>query len=1033
MFKTIRNSMFKVRKTLSFLKTIFREALANRQETASLVMKGLRTLNQFEFGGFLTAIRRKYRSRLSTFDYYRTVYSVNKTNFAHTLTAIHQAEWENIGEDLVLLCSGDDPHVETPLLDLSEADRYWLRLKMSFPTNTLVQFFFSRDGSLFNETDSIKISVFSGEQILNINIPNPNTVKRIRFDPGVHPGRYVLKGFSIVVPHRDQTTPPMIQRIQPQITVESFLGTKIDPYEAWLATNEWNDRCEKNLLDRLDACGSRLSKISVIVPVFNPSIEFLEKMIQSVERQVYQNWELLLVDDKSKDYHVRQALERAAIRDPRIKAIFRNVNGGISEATNSGAELATGEFLAFVDHDDEITSNALGEIALYEFENPEVDFIYSDEDKTDVSGRRYDPHFKPDWSPDLFLTHNYINHLVAIRKRLFHEVGGLRKEYDLCQDHDLGLRATEHARKVGHLPMILYHWRALPDSGAFQGDAKPESYKREILAVQDALRRRKLSGKAFIPDWARRRGNVLSAIKFPDEGPWVTIIIPTKNNLRVLERCMDSLRKTAYQNYEIVIVDNESDMPEMLNFLESLSDRLLRIPNKAGKFNFSFINNDAVRQISSDYVLFLNDDTEVADPQWLSQMMGYAQMEGVGAVGAKLLFPDGSIQHSGVVHGVYRGIFPAHALRGFPDDHLAYMFVNRVTRNCSAVTAACMLTPRKLFLDLGGFDEENFGVQYNDVDYCYRLLERGYRVVQCSDAVLTHHESISRGHKEHNLEENLAYLEKYGKFSDPYYNPNLSLHPLPRYEIRPRKVVRGNLKPIRTLLCSHNLNLEGAPYYMFELASSFGPREVINPVVLSPIDGPMRAMCGQAGIPVQVMTCDILNNEQYEKWFADFTNFVHESGVELVFVNTVVNWHVVDACGKLGIPCLWNIHESEGFAIQFGSLPFDSVEKAAKCFSIPYQVIFGSYNTREVWSSLDSKHNFEVIHNFLEPDRLAAKALSRPHGEARASLGLLQDDVAILLLGTVCERKGQLDLVHAIQKVPEKVRRKLRCFIVGDW
>ncbi|WP_293077702.1 glycosyltransferase [Okeania sp. SIO3B5] len=584
----------------------------------------------------------------------------------------------------------------------------------------------------------------------------------------------------------------------------------VDVYDAWLAVNNWGDRSVEYLIARLEGCQTVLPKISVVMPVYNPPVEFLDKAIGSVLNQVYQNWEFCIADDCSSNPNIREFLTEIAETDSRIKLIFRSENGNISAATNSAAELATGDFILFLDNDDELTPDALGEVALYLSQNPETDFLYSDDDKINVEGKRFDPQFKPEYSPELLLSYMYMGHLCVVRREIFERVGGLRIGFEGSQDYDFALRATEISREVGHLPLVLYHWRTSPGSTAISGGEKPKSFLAGETAVQESLKRRGVEGDVYQPDWAvGEKLGIFKAI-FPDEGASVSIIIPTKNKVILLKGCIESLKKTTYQNYQVFVIDNESDESETLEYLASLKGSfsgsanisVLSISNSGGKFNFAAINNRAVEQVDSEYILFLNNDTEVISPQWLSQMIGYAQFPGVGAVGAKLIYPDKRIQHAGVIHGLHHGL-AGHAFKLLHSENRGYLSQASVSRNYSAVTAACMLTSRQLFLDLGGFDESNFAVAYNDADYGYRLLERGYRSVYCPDAELIHKEGTSRGYSD-NPQEEANYRQKYSQMVDRFYSPHFSLES-ELFEIQPRRFF---IKSQKSKVKSQNLEIQ---------------------------------------------------------------------------------------------------------------------------------------------------------------------------------------------------------------------------------
>ena len=804
----------------------------------------------------------------------------------------------------------------------------------------------------------------------------------------------------------------------------------LDAYDAWLAVNQWNKRSQVHLCQRLQSCQT-LPKISVVMPVFNPPIEFLNAAIFTVVNQVYQNWELCIADDHSSNPEVAVILNKWAAKDERIQVVFREENGNISTATNSAASLAKGEFILFLDHDDELTPDALAEVALYLAEHPETDFLYSDDDKISAKGDRFAPQFKPDWSPELLLSYMYLSHLCAVRHSVFQQVGGLRVGFEGSQDYDFALRATEVSRQVGHLPLVLYHWRVIPGSTAASGTAKPASFIAAEKALQETLKRRGLPGKVYLPDWAAQAGCGIFDYQFPDRGRSVTIIIPTKNQLGLLKACLSSLEKTTYQNYQIVIIDNESDDPQTIAYLKQVTHQVLRIGNNSAGFNFAAINNRASEQIESDYLLFLNNDTEVISPQWLSQMVGFAQMQGVGAVGAKLLYPDGKIQHAGIVHGLYHGL-AGPAFKTAPSWDSGYLSYGKVNRNYSAVTAACLLTPRQLFLELGGFDEVNFAVAYNDVDYCYRLVEKGYRCVYCPTAEVLHKEGSSRGFGD-NPQEPATFKRKYSGKIDPWYSPHLSLSD-EQFKIQPRKVFMGSMHPIKTLVFTHNLNCEGAPNSQYEVIVKLKEMGVINPIVYSPQNGLLKKEYEAQGIIVCVKDSPLNNlttSKDYNKAILDLAEFIKKQNVEMVYANTLQTFYAIAAAQKLGIPSIWNIRESEPWQTYFNHLGQEIAARALECFKFPYRIIFVADATRDRYLALNSHHNFTVIHNGLNLERLETKGKDWTRQRARQSLNV-NDEIVLLLLGTVCERKGQQDLPQALAKLSQEWHSKIKVFIVGD-
>jgi GT2 family glycosyltransferase len=506
--------------------------------------------------------------------------------------------------------------------------------------------------------------------------------------------------------------------------------------------------------------------VSIVTPVFNTPLEWLEECVESVLSQVYEKWELLLVDDHSDDPALLKLLPELAARDSRIILEKIERRGGISAASNRGLERAAGEFIGFLDHDDILEPDALFQHIKWLQDHRDADLIYSDEDKLTDEGLD-SPIFKPDWSPDYFLSCNYICHFTLIRAAVLKKVGGFRSEFDGAQDYDLFLRVIEGTTRIDHIPRILYHWRRSRASTADNIRRKPGSLETGRLALEAHLERQAARGHVTV-DWRTHAYWIKRDLAEPKP---ITIIIPMRDQVDLLARCLESIaRKTTYAPYEIVIVDNDSQTAEARDYLSRLEHRVL---NYNGPFNFSAINNFAVEQTSSPWLLFLNNDTDVIDGEWLSIMAEHIQRPEVGAVGPRLLYPDETVQHGGIVVGV--GGIAEHAFRGFPAEAPGVCRQLQVTRNYSAVTGACLMTRREVFNKVQGFDEERLPVTFSDVDLCLKIRRAGYLIVYTPFARLYHHESGTRRRSVEPMEtgvmqERWAALLDY----DPYYNPNLS-------------------------------------------------------------------------------------------------------------------------------------------------------------------------------------------------------------------------------------------------------------------
>jgi GT2 family glycosyltransferase len=509
--------------------------------------------------------------------------------------------------------------------------------------------------------------------------------------------------------------------------------------------------------------------LSIIVPVYNPDPSDLRSMFESVVAQSYRNWELCLADDASPKAYVTDLLHEFAAADSRVKVLRRQSNGGISAASNTAATLAAGAFLIPVDQDDQISRHALAYFAEALERTPDADLLYSDEDKLDPMGNRYDPFFKPDWSPDLLLSENYICHLAAIRKTAFDDAGGYRSVCDGSQDHDLFLRITERTSQVVHVPHVLYHWRASNDSTAVDSSNKTYAAAAARRALEDACSSRGASAvqEGLVPGRWRVRYPLPSDLR-------VSIIIASGGNTDVLETNLRALAaKTSYRNYEVVVIDN-SKHDRVFDRLRSSTVKYIDWRHKP--FNYSRINNEAARRCDSPVLLFLNDDTEVIAPDWLESMVELIARPEVGAVGAKLVYPNGCIQHAGVVMGLFDNC--GHAFKGLDSAATHYFDFSDVIRNVSAVTGACLMTRAEIFRQVGGFDETAFAVAFNDIDLCLKIGALGYRVLYTPHSLLYHHEAFSK--TEDDLEPHPAEVAAMrSKWScvihhDPFYSPNLT-------------------------------------------------------------------------------------------------------------------------------------------------------------------------------------------------------------------------------------------------------------------
>lgn len=558
------------------------------------------------------------------------------------------------------------------------------------------------------------------------------------------------------------------------------------PYGPWF---EKHRVTEKELAKQRARKWEQAPLLSIVVPAYRTPGEFLKQMIDSLLAQSYSNWELCIANASPKDETMKEILEDYRQRDGRIRVKKLDENLGIAENTNAALEMARGDFVGLLDHDDLLAPDALYEAADKIVSDAEIDALYTDEDKVTTDRKEhFQPHFKPDFSIDLLRSNNYICHFFVVRKSLVERVGGFRREYDGAQDYDFIFRCTEEAKKIAHIPKVLYHWRTHRESTADNPVSKMYAFDAGKRAIEGNLKRCGVEGTV-----SHTKDLGFYRVDYPvKKDPMVSVIIPNKDHSAILKRCVDSvLKKTDWNNYEIIIVENNSVEEETFACYRKLEENpRIRVITWEDGFNYSAINNFAVKHAKGSYLLFLNNDTEVISENWMRSMLGNCQREEVGIAGAKLYYPDDTIQHAGTVIGI--GGIAGHAFLNMPRSRTGYLHKASIQLNVSAVTAACMMMKRSVFESLGGF-EEQLSVAFNDVDLCLRTVKAGYLVVYLPWAQLYHYESKSRGaedseEKVRRFQAEIEFMRnrwiKLLKDGDPYYNKNLTLSKW-NYSLRP--------------------------------------------------------------------------------------------------------------------------------------------------------------------------------------------------------------------------------------------------------
>ena len=558
--------------------------------------------------------------------------------------------------------------------------------------------------------------------------------------------------------------------------------TNQEQYKIWISNNEpSNELLEKQKNYKFE----KKPKISIVVPMYNTNETFFKELIDCLKEQTYKNFEICLADGSEEE----NSNLKQYINDDRVKYKFLNSNKGISENTNEAIKMATGDYIGFLDHDDLLSKDALFEVVKTINDKNEPDFIYSDEDKIDEKYERFEPYFKPDFSPETLECNNYITHFVVVKRSLLNEVGLLNSKFNGAQDFDFVLRATEKANQIVHISKILYHWRVHKSSTANVADSKPYAYEAGGEVIKSHLKRTNKKGKV---EFGQEVPGIYK-IEYEVKGnPKVSILIPNKDHIELLKQCINSILKlTTYDNYEIVIIENNSEKEETFKYYTEISknDKVRVIDytktlkkNEPREFNYSKIINFGVKKVNGDFILQLNNDTKLLTPNWLELFIGYAQEKEIGAVGAKLYYEDKTLQHAGIIIGL-SGI-AGNALVNLPFGKHAYFGREAATRNVSAVTGACLFARRELYNEVGYMEEEKFKVAFNDVDFCLKLLQKGYRIVYNPYIELIHYESKTRGYEYSKKQEERFekeannFKEKWKEVlekGDPYYNKNFTL------------------------------------------------------------------------------------------------------------------------------------------------------------------------------------------------------------------------------------------------------------------
>ncbi|HBN0809935.1 TPA: glycosyltransferase family 2 protein [Escherichia coli] len=670
---------------------------------------------------------------------------------------------------------GNDPYFILDLEHLSQTGKGWYQFNLTLdcPTKQGLAKFYLDTGKGFNEFETVTLpykKAVTASRLFYLDSP----LVALRFDPLEQEGPFSVSQFEITAISDSQIEPALLARIQQEhqsyrnmeltkikesissesgslsmdrlvsLYNETFTLPSLD-YEEWIETVETPSLPDKGDVKVILETMQKPPLISVVMPVYNPEEVYLRACIDSVLEQSYPYWELCIADDKSPKEHVQRVLREYEAKDPRVKVVYRQQNGHISAASNSALQIAIGEFVALLDHDDALPEHALLFMAQTIHSQPNARILYSDEDKLNAKGERFEPHFKSDWNPDLFFSQNYVSHLGVYHHDLLKKISGFRLGVEGSQDQDLLLRCLPHvqADQIVHIPRVLYHWRTVEGSTALASGEKSYTTDAGIKALQDYFATRQPGVKV---EAGRVPNTYRVCYPIPEPAPLVSLLIPTRDRRSLTETAVRSiLEKSTYTNYEILILDNGSVEADTLEFFSQIQEEDHRVKVLAYDypFNYSAINNFGARHAKGTIIGLINNDIEVINPEWLTEMVSHSLRPEIGCVGAKLYYPNDTLQHGGVILGI--GGVANHSHKHFSRTHPGYFARLVCTQNYSAVTAACLLIRKEIFDAVEGLDEENLKVAFNDVDFCLKVREAGYRNLWTPYAELYHYESISRG------------------------------------------------------------------------------------------------------------------------------------------------------------------------------------------------------------------------------------------------------------------------------------------------
>ncbi len=807
----------------------------------------------------------------------------------------------------------------------------------------------------------------------------------------------------------------------------------LDPYAAWVQVNQLTDNLQhtlrKTLVD-IEATGPRFT---VVIDTRGCCTAHLKDLATSLERQLYPNWEAWFIGEQP-----------VSSRDQRFHSEPIHGPKDFIRASNAAVHQSEGSHLLYVPGHARLSPDALSEISLLLAQSPKLELVYTDEDRMDDSGARCTPIFKPEWSPAMAISGLFPGYLSVIRRERFIAIGSFGENYDEVPWLDALLRLGDSltSSKVAHVPMVCYHHR---DSISRQIDLAHVSVEQERQALADTMRRRSWSAQPFLPEIACNRKERFHQLRWdPDilKRLQVTIVIPTRDRLHLLQECIELLDETVDWRYvKLIIVDDHSRDADIVRYFAAIQKRpdlmctVIQPPDAGAPFNYSKLVNTALSIIDTPLILHLNNDVNALERGWLEEMVGWFTLHDVGIVGAKLVYPEKTLNHTGIVIGPHGGLADTPFTR--MREELIDPAWHAVAREVSAVTGACLMTRTSLYRELGGFDEKDFGVSYNDVDYCLRVCAAGQRVIYTPQAKLMHWGSATRG-VTFDEAEHIAFLNRYSRFIDPYFSANWQLREANVVCTGARHVRPERAGKLRVLLLTHNLNLEGAPLFIFEYAHWLVREAGFTVEVLSPKDGPLRSSFAELGAKITLIDTNEIyaspDEEIFHSRVADISYQFEWDKIDLVVCNTLVNFWGVHLAKAGGKPSLFYIHESTSvFRFFEQTLKLELHHLVADAFHQCTRALFLCKATRAYYEDYNLHGNYRIISSWVRINDIEQFRMQHTRPEMRKKHGIKEDEIVIANIGTVCERKGQQTFIRAIDHFNHHFghRGKFRFFMVG--